>query len=204
MFDRDLLYYTDSFMYKNILETLKKYQEVFPGDPDLPKFFEFLDSPENQGEECVNRKNFNGHITVSALVVKGGKVLLLWHKTFQKLMQPGGHVDSPDNNIFEAIIREVKEETGLDVEPDKTFSRGIFSEIPISLDKHAINKNEKKQEEAHFHYDMYFYLKLKDVNQEIKNEDDGVENAQWVDIESINETFNPVTYKAVSKYKTFL
>jgi 8-oxo-dGTP pyrophosphatase MutT (NUDIX family) len=191
-------------MFENILEVLKKYEESFPEDKDLKEFLFFLSSPENQGEKCVDRKNFKGHITVSALVVKEKKVLLLWHKTFNRLMQPGGHVDPPDKNIFEAVIREVREETGLDVEPDKTFSRGIFSEMPISLDKHEISKNEKKQEEAHFHYDMYFCLKLKDVNQEIKNEDDGVENAQWVDIENINETSNTVTHKAVSKYKQFL
>jgi hypothetical protein len=35
-------------MYKNILETLKKYQEVFPGDPDLPKFFELVVDKKGQ------------------------------------------------------------------------------------------------------------------------------------------------------------
>ena len=185
-------------MKNHILEILKKYKAQFPNDQDLDKFFDYLSKNDN----VIDRKNMNGHITVSALVVKDKKALLLWHKTFQSLMQPGGHIDPPDKTVFEAAIREVKEETGLDVEKDHIFADGIFSGIPISLDVHPILANEKKQESAHYHYDMYFYLKLKNEDQEIKNEDDGVEGAQWFDLEKIDESFNGVTFKAVRKYKS--
>jgi 8-oxo-dGTP pyrophosphatase MutT (NUDIX family) len=188
-------------MYQNILETLAKYGGSFPNDKDLPVFLNFLQHPENKNEKATDRKNFNGHITVSALVVKGDKVLLLWHKTFNRLQQPGGHIDPPDENVFGAVIREVKEETGLDVDRDHSFANGVFAEVPICLDKHQIAKNDKKQEESHYHYDMFFLLKLKDDSQEIKNEDEGVEDAQWVKIEEINESSNPTTFKAVTKYK---
>jgi 8-oxo-dGTP pyrophosphatase MutT (NUDIX family) len=137
------------------------------------------------------------------LLEKGEKVLLLWHKTFNKLMQPGGHIDPPDKNILEAIIREVKEETGLDTEIDKVFANGLFSSVPIILAINEIARNDKKKEAAHLHYDIWFLLKMLDESQETKNEDEGVENAGWVDISGINEKGNNVLYKGISKYLEF-
>ncbi len=55
--------------------------------------------------------------TVGALIVnKEGKILLTKsHKWFDKYTLPGGHIEVGET-MKEAIIREVKEETGLDVE----------------------------------------------------------------------------------------
>jgi 8-oxo-dGTP pyrophosphatase MutT (NUDIX family) len=118
-------------------------------------------------------------------------------------MQPGGHIDPPDKNILEAIIREVKEETGLDTEIDKVFANGLFSSVPIILAINEIARNDKKKEAAHLHYDIWFLLKMLDESQETKNEDEGVENAGWVDISGINEKGNNVLYKGISKYLEF-
>lgn len=55
------------------------------------------------------------HFTASALIIKDDKVLLIHHKKLNVWLYPGGHVEeteSPD----ETLLREVKEETGLDVE----------------------------------------------------------------------------------------
>jgi 8-oxo-dGTP pyrophosphatase MutT (NUDIX family) len=41
-------------------------------------------------------------------------VLLLWHHKFSRWMIPGGHVE-PHENCAEAAVREVHEETGLDI-----------------------------------------------------------------------------------------
>ncbi len=54
------------------------------------------------------------HFAASAVIRDGGKVLLVWHNKLRMWLYPGGHIDeneTPD----EAVIREVKEETGLDV-----------------------------------------------------------------------------------------
>jgi nucleoside triphosphatase len=55
--------------------------------------------------------------TVGALIVnKQGKILLTKsHKWFDKYTLPGGHIEVGET-MKEAVIREVKEEVGLDVE----------------------------------------------------------------------------------------
>src|SRR5438034_9510417 len=55
--------------------------------------------------------------TVGALIVnKEGRILLTKsHKWFDKYTLPGGHIEVGET-MKEAVIREVKEEVGLDVE----------------------------------------------------------------------------------------
>lgn len=52
--------------------------------------------------------------TVATFVLHQGKVLLLWHKKLQMWLPPGGHIE-PGELPDEAAVREVKEESGLDV-----------------------------------------------------------------------------------------
>ncbi|HEY3366902.1 MAG TPA: NUDIX hydrolase [Symbiobacteriaceae bacterium] len=52
--------------------------------------------------------------TVATFVIHDGKVLLLWHRKLSMWLPPGGHVE-PHELPDEAAVREVKEETGLDV-----------------------------------------------------------------------------------------
>jgi 8-oxo-dGTP diphosphatase len=42
------------------------------------------------------------------------KVLLILHKKLQKWLPPGGHID-PNEYPHDAVVREIKEETGLNV-----------------------------------------------------------------------------------------
>jgi 8-oxo-dGTP pyrophosphatase MutT (NUDIX family) len=185
-------------MYQNIVEILEKYDQVFPEDIDLPKFLEYLNNPENQGEKCVDRKNMNGHLDTDALVVHDGKALMIYHKSLQRWLQPGGHIETGDKSFVESAIREVKEETGLDVVPVE----GVFSAIPFSLDVQIVPKNEKKNEDEHIHYSLMFLLKLKNENQEIVNNDDGVEEVKWFPLgEAVKEDKGTALPKAVGKYK---
>lgn len=56
------------------------------------------------------------HITASALVIadSGGAVALHLHKRLGMWLQPGGHVEQGET-VFEAALREAREETGLPV-----------------------------------------------------------------------------------------
>jgi 8-oxo-dGTP pyrophosphatase MutT (NUDIX family) len=53
--------------------------------------------------------------TATSYIISEERVLLIFHRKFQKWLPPGGHVD-PNELPSEAAIREVLEETGLEVE----------------------------------------------------------------------------------------
>lgn len=53
--------------------------------------------------------------TATAYVLDKNQVLLLWHRKLGKWLPPGGHMEANETPP-EAVVREVKEETGLDVE----------------------------------------------------------------------------------------
>lgn len=55
------------------------------------------------------------HFTASALIIDNDKVLLVYHKKLDAWLYPGGHIEE-NENPDEALLREVEEETGLEVE----------------------------------------------------------------------------------------
>lgn len=52
------------------------------------------------------------HFTATGFVVRNGRTLLHWHKRLQQWMPPGGHME-PDEDPVQAVLREIREETGL-------------------------------------------------------------------------------------------
>jgi 8-oxo-dGTP pyrophosphatase MutT (NUDIX family) len=54
------------------------------------------------------------HFTVSGFVSRAGRTALHWHR-LGLWLPPGGHIH-PDEDPIEAVLREVREETGLTVE----------------------------------------------------------------------------------------
>lgn len=68
---------------------------------------------------------WSAHITVAAIIEHNQRFVLVSDKTPNgiKLNQPAGHLD-PNETIYEAVIREVKEETSLDFIPEKLV--GIY------------------------------------------------------------------------------
>lgn len=109
-------------------------------------------------EELCNRKNFNGHITASGTIIHipTRKVLLLHHKTLGKWLMPGGHVESTDDSLIGAALREVEEETNLTAE--QLIPMNIIDGIPccVEINSHLIPRNDKKNESAHYHHDFRF------------------------------------------------
>ena len=55
------------------------------------------------------------HFTATGFVINGDATLLHWHRRVQAWLPPGGHVE-PDEDPVQAVLREVKEETGLHVQ----------------------------------------------------------------------------------------
>ena len=76
---------------------------------------------------------------------EGGRVLLVHHRRLDRWLLPGGHVELDDDEIWDAARREVREETGAELEPD--LRPGL-----ISLDVHGIPP--KRNEPYHLHHDL--------------------------------------------------
>lgn len=55
------------------------------------------------------------HFTVAVFIAANGRVLLLYHRGLRKWLPPGGHIE-PGETPDEAARREVREETGLEID----------------------------------------------------------------------------------------
>lgn len=111
---------------------------------------------------------------VVVLVVYENKVLLVNHKELGKWLPIGGHIEL-DEDPEEAVYREVKEESGLDVEiiGEKPSIKREGIKIlysPAFLDIHKIN-------ESHRHIGMVYFAKAK--TSEIKLADKEHYEIKW-------------------------
>lgn len=96
--------------------------------------------------------------TVAIFVVHDAKVLLVHHRTLDKWLPLGGHIEL-DENPEEAALREAKEESGLDVEllgerPPTTGPGTRALLTPRFLDIHRIT-------DAHEHIGMIYWARLR-------------------------------------------
>ncbi len=92
------------------------------------------------------------HFVACALIVHDRKVLLLLHTKLKKWLPPGGHIEeneTPD----EAIVREVKEETGIDfkffgMKKSPVGDEIAVGAIPLYANRHNVGD--------HDHYCFYY------------------------------------------------
>ncbi len=68
------------------------------------------------------------HFTSTGIVAANGATLVHWHQKVQAWLAPGGHVE-PNEDPVQALFREVKEETGLDVRILPTYVLPELSEL---------------------------------------------------------------------------
>lgn len=91
-----------------------------------------------------------GHFTASAFVSSpdGGSLLLIHHGKLGRWLQPGGHFEPEDDDLFAAVRREVAEEVGLTglVSEDRLFDIDIHDIPPL------------KGDPPHRHYDLRVHL----------------------------------------------
>jgi len=59
--------------------------------------------------------NYAIDFTVACFIVKGDRVLLVFHRNLQKWLPIGGHID-PGEDPDQALFREIQEEAGVEVE----------------------------------------------------------------------------------------
>lgn len=122
-----------------------------------------------------------GHITASAFVLDPDSrdLLLIHHQKLGLWLQPGGHVDADDVDIFSAARREVAEETGLtDVD--------VLPGTPtlLDVDVHAIPANPRRGEGPHEHFDVRILLRAR--TREIAAGSDALD-ARWVALAEVQD-----------------
>ena len=177
-------------MKTNIEEVLKKYIEIFPKEEEkLNKLSLLIKSNKDNYNNLFNRKNFDGHITASGYIYSKNqkKILLLEHKALKKYLQPGGHVELYDNDIINAAKREIFEETG--IKELESINISINTNVPFDINTHIIPRNEKKNEDEHYHHD-FRYLFIVDNTEDIEIDLQESNGYKWVDIQEIKNKEN--------------
>lgn len=120
------------------------------------------------------------------------KTLLVYNKKLNKWLQPGGHIDGLETPI-EACVREVKEETGIDVcIVGSSFFEAQYQ--PIAVERY-INKVGDMIDI------QYLSIPLnKNINSPESNE------VKWVDINALDDMSDvdcEIKVKVLSLYKSY-
>lgn len=115
----------------------------------------------------MKRKTLRGQkqFTASAWIITKEtpkKILLLHHKKLGKWLQPGGHVELFENPV-ETIVREVLEESGIDIsflEKKIKFidKEGSLLPVPKFIMEETIPAY--KDDPEHFHIDLQYLISV--------------------------------------------
>lgn len=107
----------------------------------------------------------NHTLGVGVVVISDGKLLVIKDRIGQHYKLPGGYIDD-DENISDAAVREVKEETGIDVEFNSIIALGHFKPLQFGESN------------------LYVGCTATALNHEINIIDDyEIIEARWIDLE---------------------
>ncbi len=121
--------------------------------------------------------------TVEVFIVYQNTVLLRKHDKYKMWLSVGGHIEL-DEDPNQAAVREVKEETGLDVKiagEVVTFADAIdYKELipPRGLNRHKIN-------ETHEHVTLVYFATA-NSNQVVQGVTEISDDARWFTREELN------------------
>jgi len=128
----------------------------------------------------------------SVYIVNNGKVLMVHHKKMGMWLPPGGHIDGIELPT-ECAVREAKEEAGVDIE--LIGQEEDFDRVKVMIHPKTVQLEDI--EPGHQHIDMIYFAKLKDENQEIKNDDEGINEVKWFSKEELEEVPELVKIQAI-------
>lgn len=123
--------------------------------------------------------------TAEAFIVHNNKVLLRKHDKYKVWLSVGGHIEL-DEEPNEAVIREVKEEVGLDVE---LFCKENYHLIEKDQYKSLIPPeflNIHKINDAHKHIAMVYFAKS-NTEELVLSEDEKSDGCKWFTKEELED-----------------
>ena len=99
------------------------------------------------------------HFTATGFVVHGDRTLLHWHQRLQQWMPPGGHIE-PDEDPVQAVLREIREETGVTAEvipsvPALPFAQPGQLQPPYTI----LVEDIPEPGEPHQHIDFIYFCR---------------------------------------------
>lgn len=133
-------------------------------------------------------KNLQKHFCSSVIIISDSipaKALLVYHKKFDGWQEPGGHMQ-PDENPVETAIREVKEETGLDISDYFDSGTALDDKAtivprPAYIAEEHISPYGKEPE--HFHTDLIYSIRVPE--QPVKSESKSKHDIGWFTLEQM-------------------
>ena len=100
------------------------------------------------------------HFTATGFVVHDNCVLLHWHPKVKAWLPPGGHID-PDEDPVQAVLREIREEAGIEAEVVSTGPR-LHLDYPTQVPPPYTIMIEDIQDPVdgfHQHIDMIYFCR---------------------------------------------
>jgi 8-oxo-dGTP pyrophosphatase MutT (NUDIX family) len=124
------------------------------------------------------------HFTTTGFVVQADRTLLHWHQRLQQWMPPGGHIE-PDEDPAQAVLREIREETGVTAEvipsvPTLPFTYPGQVQPPYTI----LLEDSAEPGEPHQHIDLIYFCRLADslpAERRGATHDPPTSDLHWVD-----------------------
>lgn len=167
-----------------------KYFESFSDDKGG---FTTLSEQIANKEKLSDRQNYTGHIAGSAIILSPdlSRVLLIYHPTFGRWQQPGGHWEPEEEGPWVAARREAIEETGVNI---KRMIALPDYRVPVQINSHKVPTTPPKNEPEHYHHDFRYGFIA--ASEDLKLEDKVIKQAKWQRISKLDD---PLLAQAVER-----
>lgn len=151
----------------------------------LPSKFSLLINQLSAGQDLQSRKNMEGHVTSSVMLLDPmmENVLMVHHRLFDRWIAPGGHYEGEVSPLRSAL-RELQEESGF---PADQVDLTLFPTIPFDIDTHPIPERPKKGEGPHFHHD-FLYLGVAKELIPLSPQVEEVSGAEWISLKCLADS----------------
>lgn len=163
---------------------------------DKEQMLSFID----KYDDYLTRNNTIGHFSASAFVVNKdrNKMVVVYHIINNAWMYPGGHADG-EEDLLSVAVREVAEETGLEV---KVLDNNIFAIQSAPVTGHI---KHGKYVSAHLHFDALYIMEADDTIPLVFREDES-KGIKWIsfeeaDKEAMSDFYRAIHGKVLSKFK---